>query len=171
MDSGDLGYWADGELYITGRQKDLIIKAGRNLYPQEIEELVAGVAGIRRGCVAAFGISDPQVGTERLVVIAETRQTAPADLERLRAAVRERIVDELGLPPDTVLLARPGTVLKTPSGKIRRSATRQAYLAGTLAGKRRSVRLQWMRLVVGNLGARWRRLADVAAATLFAAWV
>jgi 1-acyl-sn-glycerol-3-phosphate acyltransferase len=171
MDSGDLGYWADGELYITGRQKDLIIKAGRNLYPQEIEELVAGVTGIRRGCVAAFGISDPQVGTERLVVVAETRHTAPADLERLRAAVRERIVDELGLPPDTVDLAPPGTVLKTSSGKIRRSATRQAYLAGTLGAKRGSVRRQWLRLVVGGLTARWRRLADVAAALLFAVWV
>jgi 1-acyl-sn-glycerol-3-phosphate acyltransferase len=171
MDSGDLGYWAEGELFITGRQKDLIIKAGRNLYPQEIEELVAGVAGIRKGCVAAVGISDPQAGTERLIVIAETRQTASADLERLQAAVRERLVDGLGLPPDTVVLAPPGTVLKTSSGKLRRAATREAYVAGTLAGKRRSVRLQWARLVVGGLGTRCRRLVAGAASMLFAAWV
>src|SRR3990172_4269249 len=59
MDSGDLGYWADGELFITGRQKDVIIKAGRNLYPQEVEEVAGDVPGIRKGCVAAFGVADP----------------------------------------------------------------------------------------------------------------
>ena len=73
MDSGDLGYWADGELFITGREKDLIKKAGRNLYPQEVEDIVGAIPGIRKGCVAAFGVHDPSVGTERLVVVAETR--------------------------------------------------------------------------------------------------
>jgi 1-acyl-sn-glycerol-3-phosphate acyltransferase len=171
MDSGDLGYLADGELYITGRQKDVVIKAGRNLYPQEIEDIVAGVTGIRRGCVAAFGVADREVGTERLVVVAETRQTAPEDRERLRVAVRERIIDALGLPPDTVVLGGPGTVLKTPSGKIRRSATRAAYLAGRLARPRPSAYRQWARLVGEGLGARLGRLATWAAAALFAAWV
>ena len=74
MDSGDLGYWADGELFITGRVKDLIKKAGRNLYPQEVEDIVGAIPGIRKGCVAAFGVHDPSVGTERLVVVAETRR-------------------------------------------------------------------------------------------------
>jgi 1-acyl-sn-glycerol-3-phosphate acyltransferase len=171
MDSGDLGYVSDGELYITGRQKDLIIKAGRNLYPQEIEEVVAGVAGIRKGCVAAFGVSDPQTGTERLVVVAETRQAAPAERERLRASIVERVVDAVGLPPDTVVLAGPGTVLKTSSGKIRRSATRTAYLAGALAARRRSPRRQWARLVAAALPAHLRRLAGEAQSMLFAAWV
>ena len=60
MDSGDLGYRAEGELYITGRRKDMIIKAGRNLYPQEVEELVGDVPGIRKGCVAAFGVPRPE---------------------------------------------------------------------------------------------------------------
>jgi acyl-CoA synthetase (AMP-forming)/AMP-acid ligase II len=59
MDSGDLGYWAEGELFITGRRKDMIKKAGRNLYPQEIEEMVGDLPGIRKGCVAAFGLADP----------------------------------------------------------------------------------------------------------------
>jgi fatty-acyl-CoA synthase len=171
MDSGDLGYVSGGELYITGRQKDLIIKAGRNLYPQEIEEVVAGVAGIRKGCVAAFGVTDPHVGTERLVVVAETRQAAPAERERLRASIVERVVDAVGLPPDTVVLAGPGTVLKTSSGKIRRSATRTAYLTGVLAAKRRSPRWQWARLLAAAWPAHLRQLAGGARSLLFAAWV
>ena len=65
---------ADGELFITGRRKDLIKKAGRNLYPQEVEEIVGALPGIRKGCVAAFGVPDPAIGTERLVVIAESRE-------------------------------------------------------------------------------------------------
>ena len=81
-DSGDLGYWADGELFVTGRRKDIIIKAGRNLHPQEIEELVGDVPGVRKGCVAAFGVADPTIGTERLVVVAESRETAPAARQR-----------------------------------------------------------------------------------------
>jgi acyl-CoA synthetase (AMP-forming)/AMP-acid ligase II len=108
MDSGDLGYWADGDLFITGRSKDLIIKAGRNLCPQEVEDVVGTVPGVRRGCVAAFGVTDPAVGTERLVLVAETRATDPAARERLRVAAVERVIDAIGLPPDTVVVTPPG---------------------------------------------------------------
>ena len=62
LDSGDLAYVAEGEIYITGRRKDLIIKGGRNLVPQEIEEAAAAVPGIRRGCVVAFGLAHPETG-------------------------------------------------------------------------------------------------------------
>ena len=89
MDSGDLGYWAQDELFVTGRQKDMIIKAGRNLYPQEVEEIVGAIPGIRKGCVAAFGIHDPAIGTERLVVIAESHETDPVQIGR--ASCRERV--------------------------------------------------------------------------------
>ena len=58
VDTGDLGYLADGELFVTARIKDVIIKGGRNLYPQEVEEVASEVDGVRRGCVAAFGVSD-----------------------------------------------------------------------------------------------------------------
>ncbi len=146
MDSGDLGYRADGELFVTGRVKDLIKKAGRNLYPQEIEDIAGGVPGIRRGCVAAFGVADPAIGTERLVVVAESRVTGPDAREQLRAAVVDRVVAMLGLPPDAVLIAAPGAVMKTSSGKVRRSATRAAYLAGRLGRHRRPARLSWLRL-------------------------
>ena len=169
-DSGDLGYWAEGELFVTGRRKDLIIKAGRNLYPQEIEELVGDVPGIRKGCVAAFGVADPAIGTERLVVVAESREPAPAAREGLRARVLERVVAALGVPPDTIVVCGPGTVLKTPSGKVRRSATREAYLAGRLE-RRRSARRQWARLLLRDAVAELRRLPGRATTLAYGAWV
>ncbi len=170
MDSGDLGYWAAGDLFITGRTKDIIIKAGRNLYPQEVEEMVGDVPGIRKGCVAAFGVADPAIGTERLVVIAETRQIERGNRERLRTAVIERVVATLGIPPDVVVIADPGVVLKTSSGKLRRSATRDAYLRGQTA-RRPSARVQWTRLLLEDAGARLRRLARRAGALAFGAYV
>ena len=171
MDSGDLGYWADGELFITGRQKDVIIKAGRNLYPQEVEEVAGDVPGIRKGCVAAFGVADPEMGTERLVVVAESRETAPEPRERFRAAIVDRVVGALGIPPDVVIISPPGTVPKTPSGKVRRGATRQAYLSGALARGRPSARWQWARLRVEGWGARAERLSGRVKALFYAGYV
>ncbi|HXU47223.1 MAG TPA: AMP-binding protein, partial [Thermoanaerobaculia bacterium] len=81
LDSGDLGYLAAGELFVTGRSKDVIFRAGRNLYPHELEQAVGEVSGIRRGCVAVFGSPDPQSGTERVIVLAETREGDPAARE------------------------------------------------------------------------------------------
>src|SRR6185295_9616205 len=120
LDSGDLAYRAEGEVFIAGRRKDLIIKAGRNLVPQEIEEMAASVPGIRRGCVVAFGVSRAELGTESLVVVAETRATDPGERARLEGAVTEQVAAALGLPPDVVALVPPGAVPKTSSGKIRR---------------------------------------------------
>jgi fatty-acyl-CoA synthase len=159
MDSGDLGYVADGDLFVTGRRKDLIKKAGRNLYPQEVEEIVGGVPGVRRGCVAAFGVPDPEIGTERLVVVAETREAIGARSSRLEAAVQDRVVAALGVPADAVVIGPPGAVLKTSSGKIRRGATREAYVSGTLGRLRGSPRVQWWRLVRGTLRSRLGRAA------------
>lgn len=132
LDTGDLAYLAEGEVFITGRRKDLIIKAGRNLVPQEIEEIAASVPGIRRGCVAAFGVSRPELGTESLVVVAETRATDLSERDRLAGSVTDRVATALGLPPDVVALVPPGAVPKTSSGKIRRTATREMFVAGTL---------------------------------------
>jgi 1-acyl-sn-glycerol-3-phosphate acyltransferase len=132
LDSGDLAYVAGGELFVTGRRKDLIIKAGRNLVPQEIEEIAASVPGIRRGCVVAFGVSRRELGTESLVVVAETRTLDPEKRDRLSGLVTGRIAEALGLPPDVVALVPPGAVPKTSSGKVRRAATREMYEAGAL---------------------------------------
>jgi len=170
MDSGDLGYMAAGELYVTGRRKDIIIKTGRNLYPQEIEDLVGGVPGIRRGCVAAFGVPEPDTGTERLVVVAETRTREVASRERMREAVIDCVVDAIGLPPDTIVIAAPGAVLKTSSGKIRRSATRDAFLAGTLSRPRPSPRGQWIRLAVTDVRLGFGAAARTVGAATFALW-
>jgi fatty-acyl-CoA synthase len=171
MDSGDLGYVADGELYVTGRRKDIIIKAGRNLYPQEIEDLVGSVSGVRRGCVAAFGVPDPELGTERLVVVAETRARDAEARERMRAAVVDCVVDAIGLPPDTVEIAEPGAVLKTSSGKIRRSATRDAYLRGRLGRQRPSAHRQWMSLAVTHARLALGAAAREVGAAGFALWI
>ncbi|MDA1093463.1 MAG: AMP-binding protein [Acidobacteria bacterium] len=154
IDTGDLGYLSDGELFLTGRRKDVIIKGGRNIYPHEAEAVVATVPGVRKGCIAAFGVPDPTLGTERLVVVAETRETEPTARERLREAVRHQITDALGLPPDTVVLARPGSVLKTSSGKVRRGATKDAYLAGFLERGTGSMVTQWLTLATQAVGAR-----------------
>ena len=132
LDSGDLAFRLEGEIHIAGRTKELIIKAGRNLVPAEIEEAAAGVPGIRRGCVAAFGVEQEGLGTESLVVVAETKADDLAEQERLVAGVVDAVAAAVGVPPDSVRLVPPGSVPKTSSGKIRRGATREAFLRGDL---------------------------------------
>jgi fatty-acyl-CoA synthase len=141
LDSGDLAYQANGELYITGRAKDLIIKAGRNLYPHEIEDVVGRVAGVRTGCVVAFGAPDARSGTERLVVAAEVR--SPAEANRISADITRAAQDAMGVPPDVVELVPPHSIPKTSSGKLRRSETRRLFLDGKLGKK---VRPPWMQI-------------------------
>ena len=137
LESGDLAYQSGGEIYIAGREKDLIIKGGRNYIPQEIEEVAGSVEGIRKGCVASFGVADPSLGTEALVVVAETRATDAEETSRLEGAVIARIAAEVGIPPDRVALVPAGSVPKTSSGKLRRGTAKELYLAGRLGRKRR----------------------------------
>lgn len=153
MDSGDLGYWANGELFVTGRLKDCIIKSGRNIIPQEVEAATAEVTGVRRGCIAAFGTLDEESGTERLVVAAETRATRPEELERIEADVIQKIDSILGIPPDHVVLVRPQAIPKTSSGKIRRNETRSLYLSGKLDSGKRAPWVQVVRLRFEHLGS------------------
>jgi 1-acyl-sn-glycerol-3-phosphate acyltransferase len=141
LDSGDLAYRADGELYITGRAKDLIIKAGRNMYPHEIEIVAGQVAGVRTGCVVAFGAPDARSGTERLVVAAEVRNLA--DAKSISAAITRAVHDAMGVPPDVVELVPPHSIPKTSSGKLRRSETRRLFLDGKLGKK---VAPPWMQI-------------------------
>lgn len=134
IDSGDVAYLSDGELFVTGRVKDLIIKSGRNLVPQEIEEVVGSIHGIRKGCVAAFGLTDDRTGTERLIVLAESHARSAAERRRLEGEVVTQVTDAVGLPPDVVRVVPPGIVPKTPSGKVRRGAARDAFVAGRIRG-------------------------------------
>ncbi len=169
LDSGDRAYVADGEVYITGRAKDVIIRAGRNIYPYELEQAIADIDGIRRGCVAAFGGKDPASGTERLVVVAETRERDAAMRESLRVKIEALTGEILGMPADHVVVASPGTVLKTSSGKIRRIALRELYDRGALGPRDRAVWVQVVRLALASLVPQtrraWRRARELGFAT------
>lgn len=171
LDSGDLAYTVGSTVYLTGRAKDIIIRAGRNIYPHELEEALGDIAGLRRGCVAVFGSPDPVSGTERLVVLAETRVTAPNTLAQLRAQVEAVTSDLLGTPPDDVVLAPPGSVLKTSSGKLRRAASRERYEQGALGKRPRAVWWQMTRLVCASIFPQLRRVIQSTAAVLYAAYV
>jgi 1-acyl-sn-glycerol-3-phosphate acyltransferase len=159
LNTGDLGYLAAGELYLTGREKDIIIRGGHNIYPQELEEAAARVAGVRVGGVAVFPAADPRTGTERLVVLAETREESAEARERMLAEINRLAVDLIGLPADDIVLAPPRSVLKTSSGKIRRTACRELYERGELSG-RAALRAPWqqmLRLAWSGLKARFGR--------------
>jgi len=171
LDSGDLAYTVGGEIYITGRTKDIIIRAGRNIYPHELEEAVGNLAGVRKGCVAVFGSTDPASGTERLVVLAETRATDADTLERLRGEVSAVAADLIGTPPEEVVLAPPHSVLKTSSGKIRRAASRELYEHGDIGARPRTVGWQFARLAWLALLPELRRTWRAAGALLYAGYV
>lgn len=154
LDAGDHAYMADGEVYVTGRVKDLIKRGGRNLYPYDLEEAVGNLPGIRKGCVAVFASPDPASGTERLIVMAETRERDEAERARLRDAVKQAAIDIVGAPPDDIVLAPPHSVLKTSSGKIRRLASRQAYEQGKSDSRSMAPGLQTIRFAARLARAR-----------------
>jgi fatty-acyl-CoA synthase len=133
VDSGDRAYRAGGEIFVTGRVKDIIIKGGRNLYPHEVEGLAARAEGIRKGCIVAFGLKDEASGTEKLVVVAEVRERDTRKRATIAAAVTEQVSRGLGLPPDRVELIPQGSIPKTSSGKLRREETKQLFLQGKLS--------------------------------------
>jgi 1-acyl-sn-glycerol-3-phosphate acyltransferase len=173
LDTGDLGYMADADLYVTGRVKDVIIRAGRNLHPAELEEAVGNLKGIRKGCVAVFASPDPPGGAERLVIMAETRATGDDARAALRSEIAATTVDLLGVAPDDVVLAPPRTVLKTSSGKIRRAASQQIYQAGKIGVRPRAVWWELLRLRLRGAAPSLRRARRAAGAVGFAvyAWV
>lgn len=171
MDSGDLAYWAGGELHVTGRCKDCIIKSGRNIVPQEVEAAAAEVRGVRRGCVAAFGLVDSHTGTERLVVVAETRATDGRELNKIESDVIQEVGAVLGIPPDKVVLVGPRTIPKTPSGKIRRNETRSLYERGKLKVRSRPPWVQILRLWLANLDAWAEQAGQRARARLYRTYV
>jgi 1-acyl-sn-glycerol-3-phosphate acyltransferase len=170
LDSGDRAYMAGGEVYITGRIKDIIIRAGRHIYPQEIEEAIAEIPGIRKGCVAVFGTADRASGTERVVILAETRESDPAARAALQERAQEVAASVAGTPPDEIVLAPPRTVPKTSSGKIRRSAAKELYETGRIGMAQRALWWQMLRLSLAGAGAKLGRLMAAARETLYAAW-
>ncbi len=132
LSTGDLGYLADGELYVCGRAKDLIIANGRKCHPQDLEWGVDELAGIRRGRAVAFGTSAAD-GRARLVMIVEPNGTI--DAAQLVVSVRRRLADLYGLYVDDVIVAPSGTIARTSSGKVQRALTKARYEAGEIAGR------------------------------------
>jgi len=137
--TGDLGYVADGEVYVSGRRKDLIIVGGKNVYPQDLETLAGEVPGVHPGRVVAFGVFNAEAGTEDVVLVAEVDDadlTAGADADgaelarnALTDAVRQYINRGSDVAVRQVYLVGPRWVLKTSSGKVARAANREKYLA------------------------------------------
>lgn len=170
LDSGDLAYTAGGDIFVTGRTKDIIIRGGRNIYPHELEEAVGSVAGIRAGSVAVFGSHDEASGTERLIVLAESRKKDPQAVQKLQKQINDLCVDLLDMPADDVVIAPPGTVLKTSSGKIRRTASRELYEQQQIGRARKPVWLQVAAIVLAGLVPQTRKFLRRAGQTLYAGY-
>lgn len=170
MNTGDLGYVANGELFVTGRAKDVIIRAGRNIYPHELEESLGNVSGIRKGCVAVFGSEDPSSGTERLIILAETRARKQETLRTLERHIYSIVTDLTDTPPDDVVLAPPNSVLKTSSGKIRRAACRTLYEKQLLGKRTPAIWWQVTRLALTGIYPRLRRISRLVTSRIYAVY-
>ncbi|MFA9420721.1 MAG: AMP-binding protein [Gammaproteobacteria bacterium] len=170
LNSGDLAYIADDDIFITGRIKDVIIRAGRNVYPPELEQVVGNIEGIRNGCVAAFAAKDQRLATERLVILAETRETDAKIKQALENQISVLSSDLIGLPPDEIILAPPHTVLKTSSGKVRRSACRELYEQGMLGQAPKAFWLQIARTTLQSMLPVTRRLRQSFVNGVYAAY-
>jgi amino acid adenylation domain-containing protein len=136
--TGDLGFVQDGELFVTGRRKDLIIVRGRNHYPQDLEDTAqAAYPGLRPGGCAAFAIDGAE--DEQLVIVQEVAASFDGKIEDAAGAVRRAIAQAHELQTHAVVLIKQGSLPKTSSGKIQRRACRAAYLEGTLDSVGQSV--------------------------------
>jgi acyl-CoA synthetase (AMP-forming)/AMP-acid ligase II len=127
--TGDRGYMAEGDIFIIGRSKDLIINAGKNIYPQDIEAIVNTVAGIHPGRAVVFGVPDEREGTELIAVVAEVDSHTPDEHKRIHQAVRHAVVSQADVTVGYVTLVEAGWLIKTSSGKIARSQNREKWLA------------------------------------------
>jgi fatty-acyl-CoA synthase len=144
LDTGDLGFVAGGELHVCGREKNVIVIRGANHQPQEFEECLAGVGGLRAGCAVAFGFVPEGEEGEQLLVLAErAKGTEPAgDDARISDQIRRAILAHTGIRPHTVRLLAPGTIPRTSSGKLRRNEALRRFLDGELAPPNRVGRLR-----------------------------
>jgi fatty-acyl-CoA synthase len=127
--TGDLGYVADGQVYVTGRKKELIIVGGKNVYPQDLERLAASANGVHPGRVVAFGIYDVEAGTEEVVVVAEADTNDETERQRIGDDIRQRVTKGSDITLRRVNVVGPRWMVKTSSGKPARLACREKYLS------------------------------------------
>lgn len=127
--SGDLGFYLDGELYVIGRIKDLIIIGGENIYPQDIEEIVASHPAIHEGRVVAMGAYNPDTGTEDIIMVAEVEGEAfLAGAAAIERELRSRVIASMGVAVGAIFLKPPKWIVKSTAGKPARSSTLEKLL-------------------------------------------
>lgn len=126
--TGDYGYVADGEVFVSGRKKDMIIVGGRNVYPQDLEALTYEVPGVHGGRSVAFGIFDEALGTEDVVIIAEVDSEDPAEQQKIADAIRLHVTKNSAIALRYVKVVDPRWIIKTSSGKTARSANREKFM-------------------------------------------
>jgi acyl carrier protein len=170
LDTGDRAYIANGDLFVTGRTKDIIIRAGQHIYPHEVEEALGEIDGIQRGGVAVFGIPGLGSGTERMIIVAETSEADPLARDQLRANAQKTTAEIVGAPAEDIVLVVPGTVPKTSSGKLRRAAAKELYSAGLLQAAQPALRQQLLRLWIAGIGPQLSRLRRIISDRLYVAW-
>jgi fatty-acyl-CoA synthase len=125
--TGDMGFLNEGEVFIIGRSKDLIINAGKNVYPQDIEAIVNGVPGVHAGRAVAFGIYDEREGTELVAVVAEVRTEDPRERKEIGKRIRQEVARQSMVTVSYVTLVDDRWLIKTSSGKIARAANREKW--------------------------------------------
>lgn len=126
--TGDYGYTANGELYVSGRKKDMIIVGGRNVYPQDLEALANEVPGVHAGRTVAFGIYDKEAGTEEVVIIAEADSVEPSEQEVIADAIRKHVTKSSAITLRHVKVVGEKWIVKTSSGKTARSANKEKFI-------------------------------------------
>ena len=161
LHTGDLGYLAEGRLFISGRAKDLIIRNGRNYHPQDVEYQVAQLDGVRKGSVIAFGVGE---GDAKVVLVAEVRSGRSGrsgddgkGTEELLGRIRERFHETFLFHADEIVLVQPGMIPRTTSGKVRRRECKKRYLEGTLSKSGGTKYGSLVKAVAGSLWLKYTR--------------
>jgi acyl-CoA synthetase (AMP-forming)/AMP-acid ligase II len=131
--TGDIGYLAGGALFVVGRDKDVIKRHGAGLDAADVEAAAMQVLTTSAACVAAFGTATAETGTENLVLAVETAHIQQQELEALKRALAQRLMDRCRTRADEIIFVKPRTIPRTTSGKVRRAETRRRYLEGSLA--------------------------------------
>lgn len=126
--TGDYGFLAEGELFVSGRKKDLIIVGGKNIYPQDLESLASEVPGVHPGRVVAFGVYNEEVGTEDVVIIAEVSDRNSTVQDQISDAIRQHVTKNSAIALRYVKVVGPKWIIKTSSGKTARLANREKFL-------------------------------------------